>query len=103
MDDETWRLFRIATGVIENNIFDVDSKYDFLKSRDTIGVSGVDTTNEANFLRITHKYTTTVKEYMKDKRQDEKESIERQVGRKVKDSEKINVYEFERTYNFVSR
>lgn len=103
LDEETWRLFRIDTGVIENDIFDVDGKYSFLHSRDMIAISGVDTTNEANFLRITHKYTTTVKEYMKDKKHYERANIERQVGRNVKDGEKINVYEFKRTYHFASR
>lgn len=68
----------------------------------SIGISGVGgIENEANFLRVTHKYTTTVKDYMKNKEQNERESIERQVGRKVEDSETINVYEVDRVYEFV--
>ncbi len=56
---------------------------------------------DAVYLKITHKYKTTVKEYLnRNSRPLMRETIERQVGRKVQDEEQLEVFEFDTTYEW---
>lgn len=103
LNEETRRLLRIGTGVIESDLFDIDGKYDFLNPRDSILINGVDGNKEPNLLKIMYKYKTTVENYLSGKDLDEnKANIERQVGRAVKNTKELNVLEFELTYSFGS-
>lgn len=103
-DIETLRLFNINSEVIDT-LFDIDGKYSFLEPRDAILVAGglaFGSSQEKVFIKVTHKYITTVKEYIEYWQQPEliKQNIERQVGRNVQDNESITVYEFDRTYEW---
>lgn len=99
-DEETLRLFKINNNII-NVLFDVDNKYSFLNQRDAILVAGADSNNEQVFIQITHKEETTVNKYLKDNPgQYVKEGLERQVGRSVKNKEKLTVFEFDRAYEW---
>lgn len=99
-DNETWRLLRIGSSVIKSSFFDIDGKYTFLNPRDVIGVAGVDIKTEQSLLEITNKYKTTVREYIQKMGKEERVNLERQIGRVMKDKEKLNVYEFERKYDW---
>jgi len=86
-------------------LFDVEGKYNYLNPRDIIKVSVTDgESKEEIYAEVTHKYSTSVKEYLKDKnyRDDylNKEYIETQVGRKVKDKEKIIVFELDKLWGW---
>ncbi|MHA2314882.1 MAG: hypothetical protein ACXACF_06295 [Candidatus Hermodarchaeia archaeon] len=101
-DSETLRLFKVSTDRI-SVLFDVDGKYDFLNVRDVILVSDKEEHKEKVFIKVTYKYSTTVKKYLKDNKyllRESKESIERQVGRKVKDNESMTVFEIEKVYEW---
>lgn len=99
-DQETLRLFKINTGIVDV-LFDVDGKYAFLKPRDAILVAGADSNNEQSFIEITHRYETTAGEYLKKHKELRvKENLERQVGRNIKDDEILNVFEFEKIYEW---
>lgn len=101
-DEETLRLFKIG-GALEDTLFDVDGKYSFLSQRDAITVAGItDGDNVPSFIKITHKYTTTIDEYLKERSEQPylRQSIERQVGRSIKSGENLVVFEFERSYGW---
>lgn len=102
-DQETLRLFKINNNIV-TVLFDVDGKYSFLKPRDAILVAGADSNNEASFAEITHKYETTIGEYLKKHKEPYfKENLERQVGRSVKNKEKLSIFEFDRAYEWQFR
>jgi hypothetical protein len=97
-DQETLRQFNTRHDQV-TTLFDIDKKYNFLKPRDAILVPSVKLAGDDVYLEITHKYKTTIKEYIeKHDGPFVRESIERQVGRKVDDNEKIDILEFDRTY-----
>lgn len=99
-DQETLRLFKVSHDLV-TVLYDIDGKYSFLKPRDAILVKGADSNNEQTYVEITHNEETTVEKYLKEHNKPfVKEGLERQVGRNVKDSEKLTVYEFERTYEW---
>ncbi len=99
-DQETLRLFKINNDIV-TVLYDVDNKYAFLKPRDAILVTGAGSNNDPTFIEITHKEETTVGEYLKEHNQSfVKEGIERQVGRSVKNDEKLSALEFERAYEW---
>lgn len=101
-DSDTLRIFKAGTDHV-SVLFDVDGKYDFLNVRDVILVSDEETDNAKIFIRVTYKYSTTVKKYLKDNKyllKETKESIDRQVGRKIKSNESMTVFEFEKVYDW---
>jgi len=95
-DKETLRLFQLSSEIVKS-LFDVDGKYEFLNSRDVILVAGAEGQGEKKYIKITHKYNTTLSDYFKINGSNfARESIERQIGRKIDDGERITVFEFER-------
>lgn len=99
-DQETLRLFNAPSSAL-NTLFDVDGKYSFLQSRDLILVDGAVSNNEKIGIEITHKFQTTVKDFIEEYGGEYiRSAIERQVVRKVQDHEKLDVYEFEKAYEW---
>lgn len=103
-DPETLRLFKAHSPLIEN-LFDVNGKYDFLNIGDVILISEKETDQEKTFVRVTYKNVITVKKYLDNHKRFtlggiQRESIERQIGRKVKDNENITVFELERVWEW---
>ena len=99
-DEATLRLFNASSSIM-NTLLDVDNKYSFLKSRDAILVAGAESNNERLGIEITHKFHTTIKDYLEEQGGEYmRAEIERQVGRKVQDNEKLDVYEFEKAYGW---
>jgi len=96
-DKESLRVFQ-TSGDIVRSLFDVDGRYEFLNPRDVILVTGTEDRGEKKFIKITYKYKTTMADYLKINGGNfARESIERQVGRKIDDGEQLTVFEFERT------
>lgn len=83
-------------------LFDVDGKYDFLNVNDAIFVSGGGKIGDSEaYIRITNKYQSTVKALMEIRGvRTSKNAIELQVGKKLEDSDLVNVFEFERAYGW---
>jgi len=99
-DQETLRLFKINTDIV-NVLFDVDGKYAFLKPRDVILVADADSNNERSFIEITYRYETTVGKYFKNHKElYVKRNLERQIGRGIKNKEKLSILEFDRAYEW---
>lgn len=101
-DSDTLRIFKASTDRV-SVLFDVDGKYDFLNVRDVILVSDEETDKAKIFIRVTYKYSTTVRKYLKDNKyllKETKENIERQVGRKIKSNESMTVFELEKVYDW---
>ena len=93
--DEVTRR-RFMSEYFTKSIFDVDGKYAYLKPRDIIRVAGIEPliAGEETFIEITHKYQADAGDYLK-RHAAERDLIETQIGRKLKDDEKLTVLEFE--------
>jgi len=102
-DPETLRLFDQISNDVKA-LFDHDGKYDFLNVDDAILVAGSKLGSDKIYLRITQKFSITVKEYIeKHKRGFIRQAIERQVGKSISDTDIINVFEFEKAYEWSVR
>lgn len=78
-----------------------DSKYEFIKQRDLIGVDDSKGNSSGDiFLQITHKFREKVGKYLEDKDFKARNSINLQLGRVVDDKEEINIYEFKKIYKW---
>ena len=100
LDADTQRLFteRYAS---DGTLFDIDKKYESVKARDVIPVSDATVDGKQLYIEITHKYTTTVKEYLGDDPNPQSRMyVEKQVGRAVRDDEAIHVLECQRIYEW---
>jgi len=98
-DEQTRREFELNAGT--KTLFDIDNKYDFLKARDYIMISGVKSNGEELYIEITNIQRAKLKDCLEENGgQYSRKLIERQVGRQVKDNEQITIMEFERTYKF---
>ncbi len=83
------------------HLFDVDNKYDFLEPRDVILVTKGEKNYDTYYLEITRKTKTTVKKYLDPISPSfTRGIIERQVGRKINDSDKLIIFEFIKRYGF---
>ncbi len=83
--------------------YDCDGKYNFLKPRDIVPVANAkDLNKETSYIQITHIETMKIKNYLKQNRgvYNLEKEIERQVGRKVRAEENIEIYEFKRVYDW---
>jgi len=99
-DKETLRVFQMSSEIVRS-LFDVDGKYEFLNPCDVILVAGAEDRGEKKFIKITQKYKTTLADYLKiNGGISARESIERQVGRRINDGEQMTVFEFERIYEW---
>lgn len=102
-NEESLRLFRIGENAMSPILYDLDGKYNFLNKRDAIGIAGIDKEKDTGYIKITHKYKILVKDYLKQVGDQEKQGIERQIGRKIKISEELSVFEYERTFGYEFR
>lgn len=79
-----------------------DGRYDYLSVRDIVEYPHLrdEGTSSSEYVKILHKYSTTVAEYLSDSSADEikKTVLEKQVGKDVDGKIKINVLEFEKAY-----
>ncbi len=112
LDSETFRIFKRNVDYV-SAFFDIDKKYNFLNVRDIILVSSEEKDQEKDqekvFIRITHKYSITVKKYLDNAIKEHqvnssrsylRKTIEKQVGRKINNQESLTVFEFEKIYAF---
>lgn len=83
-------------------LFDIDHKYTYLNPRDIIRVNWEAHNKERVYLRVTHKYETTVAKYLKEMGEFQLSRIEEQVGRKVKPKERLTVFEIRNCYHWES-
>lgn len=82
------------------SIYCLDDKYDFLKPRDIIKLEYENGgQKEDQFIQITHKFLTSKSKLVKKSKEPYKleQSIKVQLG-EIGDNQKINVFEFKRTY-----
>lgn len=79
-----------------------DGKYNFLSQGDIIPIAGASKGNEQAFIKITHKFKTTVKDYLNKRTGDFqlRMSMEQQLGRQLAEDEEVNVYEFKEVYKW---
>lgn len=102
-DEETLRLFKTSSDLI-TCLYDINGKYDFLQPKDVISIEGSETEyeKEKRSIEITHKFTTTVKEYLilTNHELRYKSNIERQIGHEIKDEDKLNILEFDQVYSW---
>jgi hypothetical protein len=94
--DEVTRR-RFTSEYFTKSIFDVNGKYSYLKPGDVIRVVGIEplVAGEETFIEVTHKYQADAKDYLKEHPAD-RDLIETQIGRKLRDTEKLTVLEFEK-------
>jgi Restriction endonuclease len=95
---ETSRLFSRSWEAF--TLFVTNGEYDYLNVRDRIRVGKPTQEKEETYIRITHKYKTTVAKYLKDNGEGSRYSIESQLGRQVKNSEVLTVFEIRRCYEW---
>jgi hypothetical protein len=81
-------------------LFTPNGEYDFLNVKDRIRVEQDSQENEELYIRITHRYRATVAKYLKDNGEHSKLAVENQLGRKVKKSEVVTVFEVRNCYEW---
>lgn len=83
-----------------DTIYEIENRYDFLKSRDVIQIENQGTETEKDFIQITYKFRANAKAYI-EQSQDPyktKRNVELQLGRMPTDNEEIRIFEFKRIY-----
>jgi len=99
-DSQTKRQF-FASDNIEV-FYDFDNKYSDLNPKDVIAVKSDVEGREDEYIQITHKYETTVGEYLKEN-PFYKQDIERQSGKTINDTDRLTVFEIKKVYSFELR
>lgn len=84
-----------------HRFYDIDQKYKYLKLKDVIAVKTDRSDSEDEYAQVTYKYVTTVKQLINAKSQNiTKESLEREFGRSITESEEVTVFEVIRVYSW---
>jgi hypothetical protein len=98
LDSESMRDFN---NIQLDTLYELDGKYNFLNPGDVVGINDTNPQPEERLIQITHKFKTTIKEYLK-QTQDFRiqRSIKLQLGRDYDDNEEISIYEFRRFYKW---
>lgn len=103
-DEATIRTFKNHSSY-KGRVYDIDGKYNYLEIRDIVSVKKPfkdyegDTT-DIFYLEVTHKYQTTVGEFLKEYGESFADSIVRQVGRQVNKTDKVTVLEVQEVYKW---
>jgi len=81
-----------------DTVYETDGRYNFLNPRDVILIDNSEVESGEEYIQITHKFKAKIKDHIEQAPEPHKtkRSIEVQLGRKPKDNEEINVYEFKR-------
>lgn len=92
-------LHRINYGKDDfTTLYEVDGKYDFLKTCDVIGVPHPENAGGKNYIEITYKKSLKLKDYLLSNPSKEY-SVQEQLGKNLGPEDIINVYEFKRVWN----
>jgi hypothetical protein len=84
-----------------HRFYDIDQKYKYLKPKDVIAVKTDRSDSEDEYAQVTYKYVTTAKQLVDTQDQSiTKESLERELGRSIKESDQITVFEVIRVYSW---
>ncbi len=85
-----------------HRFYDIDHKYDYLNPKDIISIKTDTTNSEDVFAQVTYKYETKVAQLIESNSQFiTKESLERELGRSIKESNQITVFEIIRVYSWM--
>lgn len=81
-----------------DTIYETDGKYDFLHPKDVISIADTNGKSEKLYIQITQKFKAKIKDYLEQVGEEFRirQAIEQQLDRQFKDSEEINIYEFQR-------
>lgn len=99
-DSETIRLFLASDNI--DTIYDIDNKYSDLHPKDVIAVKSNEAGKEDSFIQITHKYDTSVGDYLKENPH-YKYEVERQLGKTPNNADNLTVFEIKKVYSFELR
>lgn len=85
-----------------DTLYETDGRYSFLEPRDVILIAQAGQGSQEEFIQVTHKFKTTVKEHLEatGRLYKVQTAINRQLGREADGDEEINVYEFRRFYEW---